>query len=396
VPGFGARASPFATMQNQSLSSTVPDPPAQVRARLRDLVGIWRFVFWGFAFWTGFALVFAVQYALMEAHLGRQVPFHRLVVAQLASWWPLAFLSPPLVAIVLRFRTPGGSRARALLLHSIGAVLFVLVAGACMGLSERLIPWDRQADGLLAAAKWGILGYLGPDLLLYVMIVAATEASAYAWESRQRAVAVATYERQLAEARLHVLSAQLQPHVLFNALHAISALVWQDPARADRLLARLGEMLRLTLRSGTQVETTLAEEVTLLQRYAEIQEARYGDRLRVSFDVEAGVRDALVPRLILQPLVENAIRHGVTRRIEPGQVDVRAWKGEGRLHLTVRDDGVGLRDGVPVREGVGLSITRARLSQLYGGEQRFALTPAPEGGAVCTLSIPLRIAPVQA
>jgi two-component system LytT family sensor kinase len=113
----------------------------------------------------------------------------------------------------------------------------------------------------------------------------------------------------------------------------------------------------------------------------------------VSFDVEAGVRDALVPRLILQPLVENAIRHGVTRRIEPGQVDVRAWKGEGRLHLTVRDDGVGLRDGVPVREGVGLSITRARLSQLYGGEQRFALTPAPEGGAVCTLSIPLRIAP---
>src|SRR6185312_3645112 len=107
---------------------------------------------------------FAVQYALMEAHLGRQVAFHRLVVSQLASWWPLAFLSPPLVAIVLRFRTPGGSRARALLLHSIGAVLFVLVAGACMGLSERLIPWDRQTDGLLAAAKWGILGYLGPDL----------------------------------------------------------------------------------------------------------------------------------------------------------------------------------------------------------------------------------------
>jgi len=383
-------------MQTQSLNSTVPDPPAQVRARLQDLVGLWRFVLWGFVFWTGFALVFAVQYALMEAHLGRQVAFHRLVVSQLASWWPLAFLSPPLVAIVLRFRTPGGSRARALLLHSIGAVLFVLVAGACMGLSERLIPWDRQTDGLLAAAKWGILGYLGPDLLLYVMIVAATEASAYAWESRQRAVAVATYERQLAEARLHVLSAQLQPHFLFNALHAISALVWQDPARADRLLARLSEMLRLTLRSGTQVETTLAEEVTLLQRYAEIQEARYGDRLRVSFDVEAGVRDALVPRLILQPLVENAIRHGVTRRIAPGQVDVRAWKGEGRLHLTVRDDGVGLRDGVPVREGVGLSITRARLSQLYGGEQRFALTPAPEGGAVCTLSIPLRIAPAQA
>jgi LytS/YehU family sensor histidine kinase len=217
----------------------------------------------------------------------------------------------------------------------------------------------------------------------------AAEAAAHSWESRQRAVAAATYARQLAEARLHVLSAQLQPHFLFNALHAISALVWEDPARADRLLARLSDMLRLTLRSGTRVETTLAEEVALLQRYAEIQEARYGDRLRVSFEVDARVRAALVPRLILQPLVENAIRHGVTRRITPGQVEVRAWEGGGRLNLTVRDDGVGL--GTTVREGVGLSITRARLRQLYGGEQRFALAPAPGGGAVCTLSIPLRL-----
>ena len=374
----------------------VPDPPALVPARLRDLVGVGRLFLWGFAFWTAFALVFAIQHALLGAHLGRHAPFHQVIISELASWWPLAFLTPPLVALVLRFRTPGGSIPRALVLHTLGAVLFTVVAGACMGLSESLVPWVHQPGGLLAAAKWGIVGYLGPDLLLYVMIVSAAEASAYAWESRQRAVAVATYERQLAEARLHVLSAQLQPHFLFNALHAISALVWQDPARADRLLARLSEMLRLTLRSGTRVETTLAEEVTLLQRYAEIQEARYGDRLRVSFDVDAGVREALVPRLILQPLVENAIRHGVTRRITPGQVDVRAWEGEGRLHLTVRDDGVGLRSDVPIREGVGLSITRARLHQLYGREQRFALTPRPEGGAVCTLSIPLRMAPAQA
>jgi two-component system LytT family sensor kinase len=151
-------------------------------------------------------------------------------------------------------------------------------------------------------------------------------------------------------------------------------------------------MLRITLRSGSRVETTLTEEVALLQRYAEIQETRYGDRLRVRFEVEAGVGDALVPRLILQPLVENAIRHGITRRITPGLVEVRAWRGEGRLHLTVRDDGVGLRSDAPVREGVGLSITRARLRQLYGAEQRFALAPGPQGGAVCTLSFPLRLA----
>ena len=264
----------------------VPDPPALVPARLHDLVRPGQLFLWGFAFWTGVAFVFAVQHALLGAHFGRPEPFHRVLIGEFASWWPLAFLTPPLVAVVLRFRRPGPPVFRTVALHAVGAVVFTVVAGALMGLSESLIPWGRQPDGPLAAAQWGVVGYLGPDLLLYVMIVAAAEASAYAWESRQRAVAVATYERQLVEARLHVLSAQLQPHFLFNALHAISALVWQDPARADRLLARLSEMLRLTLRSGTRVETTLAEEVTLLQRYAEIQEARYGDRLKVSFEVE--------------------------------------------------------------------------------------------------------------
>ena len=189
-----------------------------------------------------------------------------------------------------------------------------------------------------------------------------------------------------------MLSAQLQPHFLFNTLHAISALVWEDQARADRLLARLSEMLRMTLRSGTQVETTLAEEVALLERYAEIQETRYGDRLRVCIEIDAAVRGAMVPRLILQPLVENAIRHGITRRITPGRVGVRAWEAAGRLNLVVRDDGIGLPRGAP-REGVGLSITRARLAQLYGGAQRLELTSAPRGGTICALAIPLRLSP---
>jgi LytS/YehU family sensor histidine kinase len=261
-----------------------------------------------------------------------------------------------------------------------------------MGIFESLLPWAEPEGGLLATAFWGIVRYIGPDLLLYLLIVAAAQSAAHAWESRQRAIAAATYQRQLAEARLHVLSAQLQPHFLFNALHAISALIWEDPARADRLLARLSEMLRLTLRSSARVETTLSEELALLRRYAEIQEARYGDRLSVLFDVPSEVGEALVPRLILQPLVENAIRHGITRRITPGRVEVRAWRDEGRLHLTVRDDGVGLRRDAPVQEGVGLSITRARLRQLYGAEQRFALDSVPEGGALCTLSFPLRLA----
>jgi signal transduction histidine kinase len=318
-------------------------------------------------------------------------PFLRILAQELASWSPCALLTPPVVAMTLRVRRLGRSARRVVLFHLAGAVLFASLTGSLMGLAEYAIPWTPDRGGPLHAAWWALLGYLGFNLLFYVLIVAGTEAAAHAWESRRRALTAAVYARQLAEARLHVLGAQLQPHFLFNALHAISALVWEDQARADRLLARLSELLRLTLSSNTRVETTLAEELALLRRYAEIQEARYGDRLRVDFEIDPGVESALVPRLILQPLVENAIRHGVTRRITAGTVWVRARAGGGRLHLTVEDDGVGLGDAV--REGIGLSITRARLAQLYGREQGFVLERGAGGGALSRLRPPYRTSP---
>lgn len=374
------------------MTATAPvlDSPAEVRpARLQDLVGLGRLFLASLGFWIAVGLVFAGQFALMQLGSERRMPLHQLAVGELTSWVPCALLTPAIVAAALRVRAAGLSLPRVLLLHVIGAGLFVALGGALMGTLENLLPWTPSETALSAAGS-GILRYLGPDLLIYCQVVAATEAFAHAWESRRRGIAAATYARQLAEARLHVLSAQLQPHFLFNTLHAISALVYEDPPRAERLLARLSEMLRLTLRSGTRVETTLEEELALLRRYAEIQEARYGERLRVAFEVEPGVRGAMVPRLILQPLVENAIRHGITRRITPGRVDVRAWGGNGRLHLAVCDDGVGLPKSLT--EGVGLGITRARLLQLYGKEQRVDLRSPPDGGAVCALSIPLRLA----
>jgi signal transduction histidine kinase len=371
------------------MTAPILDGPEVRAARLHDLVSLRRLFLASVAFWAAVGLVFAGQFALMQLATDHRMPLHQLVVGELVSWVPCALLTPAIVAAALRVRAPGLSLPRVLLLHLLGAALFVLLGGALMGTVENLLPWTRP-ETALAAAGSGILRYLGPDLLIYCQVVAATEAFAHAWESRRRGIAAATYARQLAEARLHVLSAQLQPHFLFNTLHAISALIYQDPARAERLLARLSEMLRLTLRSGTRVETTLEEELALLRRYAEIQETRYGERLRVAFEVEPGVRGAMVPRLILQPLVENAIRHGITRRITPGRVDVRAWEGEGRLHLTVCDDGVGLPSSL--REGVGLGITRARLRQLYGTEQRVDLRSPPGGGAECALSIPLRLA----
>ncbi len=378
MPGVGARTSP--------LAMTHPDDPDLPIARLRDLVAPARLLLAGFGFWTAFALVFAIEYWLLAI----PEPFPRIVAGQLASWWPCALLTPPLAAATIRIRALRVSRPRAVLLHAMGAAAFVVVGGALMGASESLLPWSPAEGRMLAAARHGVIRYLGPDLLLYCMVVAATMAAAHAHESRRRGIAAATLARQLAEARLHVLSTQLQPHFLFNTLHAVSALIWEDQARADRLLARLSELLRLTLRSGNRAETTLEEELALLDRYVEIQETRYGDRLRIRIEAEPGARQAMVPHLILQPLVENAIRHGITRRTAPGRVDVVARAGGGHLHLTVRDDGVGLPSGRPVREGVGLGVTRARLRQLYGPAQSMELSAASGGGAICALTIPLR------
>ncbi|HKU63037.1 MAG TPA: histidine kinase [Gemmatimonadales bacterium] len=369
---------------------TRPDDSDLPIARLRDLVAPGRLFLAGFAFWTAFALIFTVEYWL----LGVPEPFLRIVGSQLASWWPCALLTPPLAAATIRVRALHPSRGRAILLHGAGAVGFVVVGGALMGAFESLLPWSEAPGGVIAAARHGVIRYLGPDLLLYCIVISATMAAAHAHESRRRGIAAATYARQLAEARLHVLSAQLQPHFLFNTLHAVSALIWEDQARADRLLARLSELLRLTLRSGNRVETTLEEELALLARYVEIQETRYGDRLRIRIEAEPEARQAMVPHLILQPLVENAIRHGITRRTAPGRVEVVARAGAGRLHLSVRDDGVGLPSGRPLREGVGLGVTRARLRQLYGAAQEIELSAADGGGAVCALSIPLRPAGV--
>ncbi|HEX8335221.1 MAG TPA: histidine kinase, partial [Pyrinomonadaceae bacterium] len=248
------------------------------------------------------------------------------------------------------------------------------------------------SGGNLAHYKWGnlprlVFANLDHRLLVYWIIVVISHAADYYQRYREG-------ELRASQAQLQALKMQLHPHFLFNALHSVSALIHADPDAADKMIARLGDFLRLTLDSAAAQEVTLKQELEFLNCYLDIERTRFRDRLTTHIDADPQVLDCVVPNLILQPIVENAIRHGVSQRAAHGHVEVRAERAGDRLRLEVRDNGRGLPEGAEAcrakQGGVGLANTRARLQQLYGGDFRFELRNAPAGGVVVTLEIPLR------
>ena len=188
---------------------------------------------------------------------------------------------------------------------------------------------------------------------------------------------------------------QLQPHFLFNTLNAIAALMHKDLRLADKMLARLGDLLRATLENPAAQEATLRQELAFLRPYLEIEQARLGSRLTVSTDVPVELLEAQLPFLVMQPLVENAIRHGIAPRVGPGRLDIRARRQNGRLSVEIADDGLGMPPNGCAREGIGISNTRARLRGLYGNEQSLDLERGPEGGVTATVTLPFREAPLS-
>lgn len=209
-------------------------------------------------------------------------------------------------------------------------------------------------------------------------------------EAAELRAEAAELNAQVTDARLNALRSQLNPHFLFNTLNAISTLVEEDPRGARRMIARLGDLLRHTLEGNAQ-EIPLARELEMLRLYLDIMEVRFQGKLELSIEAEASLDDALVPNLVLQPLVENAFRHGLAPMQSVGRVAVRVVRDNGDLLLTVRDNGAG--PSREVREGVGLANTRARLTQLYGARQRLVLTAAEGGGALVEVRVPYHTTP---
>jgi two-component system LytT family sensor kinase len=239
--------------------------------------------------------------------------------------------------------------------------------------------------------------YLDWEMMTYWAIVGLSHALLYYRESRARAVWSAQLETKLVEARLKTLQQQLHPHFLFNTLHAISSLMHKDVEAADRVLMQLSDLLRITLEHLGQQEVALEAELAALSKYLQIERTRFADRLVVRFDVQPETLETRVPSLLLQPLVENAIKHGVARKAGPGHIDISARREGDKLWLEVRDDGVGLSEDAltALQKGIGVSTTRARLQHLFGADFRFEFHRLSQGVAVI-VAIPWRLASAAA
>jgi two-component system, LytTR family, sensor kinase len=319
-----------------------------------------------------------------------------------------AVLTLPIFWMTRRFGGDRPTLERVLAFVVIGVVLAIAVDALLKVISRQVLPTPTLLASMLPQAprrlppSQPVRGLFSRfsflyDFMVYMVVLGAGLARNYIVryqtrqdEARRLQAEAAELHAQLADAQLNALRTQLNPHFLFNTLNAVSTLVDEDPPGARRMIARLSDLLRHTL-EGDEQEIPLARELEMLQRYLDIMEVRFQGKLEVSIETEASLDDALVPNLVLQPLVENAFRHGLALMQTVGRVAVRAVRDDGDLVLTVRDNGRG--PAKEVREGVGLTNTRARLTQLYGARQRLALIADEGGGALVEVRFPYHTTP---
>lgn len=347
-----------------------------------------------FAIATVVAVLYSLERYFYRRLLGQEVSLGQLVPAELVFTYLWALLTPLVMWMGRRFpvwgthhRETARHTLRNWIAQLVAVVSFVFVhvalftaASLVLADGSATVPASRLFSGYLAS--WFTL-----DSIVYCTLLAVFHALVYYRVSQDRALRASQLEARLAQAQLQVLRMQLQPHFLFNTLHTISALMHRDVKRADSMIAALSDLLRMSLRSVGVQEVELREELEFLQRYLEIMSLRFGDRLTVTLDIDPSVLDARVPTLVLQPLVENALRHGFGDSMRAGQVRVTVAPDGDMLRCEVVDNGRGIPQS-GAREGVGTSNTRARLRHLYGERFSLELSANPGGGARVSLAIP--------
>jgi len=344
-----------------------------------------------FLFWTLIGLSFASQFYLRSYKEGRSVSWGQAVSWSLGDWYVWALLSLPIIELARRFRFDGVKWGRSLAIHLVASASFSLLYMVARALVGQV---QSRLGGLTVSFSEAFSPLLVKtfhfNLLIYWVIVSVSHAFDYYRQVQERELRAVELEKRLAQAKLQALQMQLNPHFLFNTLHAISSLMHKDVEAADRMITRLSDLLRYALEGTSEQEVPLKQELAFLERYLEIEKTRFGDRLTVRMEIAPDALGAFVPNLVLQPLVENAIRHGIEPRARPGRIELRAGCENGKLKLEVRDNGVGLSANRGWKEGIGLSNTRARLQHLYGEGHRFEFDNAPDGGLIVRLELPLR------
>ena len=338
-----------------------------------------------FAVATIIAVLYSLERYFYSRLVGVPVSLSELVPAELIFTYTWALLTPLVMASAKRFPVWGRERTRNWAVQLTAMVGFVVLHVATFSIAMAALDSAVTVATLPKFFGQSLLSWTVLDALVFCAIVIVHHAVVYYRVSKDRALRASQLEARLAQAQLQMLRMQLQPHFLFNTLHSISALMHKDVRRADSMIVSLSELLRMSLQNIGAQEVPLQAELDFLQRYLEIMSVRFGDRLRVTIDVDPETRDARVPNLFLQPLVENSFRHGFGE-VGQGSIAISLRRDGDMLRCDVVDDGRGLRAGH--KEGVGLSSTRQRLAHLYGDRQTFSLRGGPGNGVHVTMSIP--------
>jgi two-component system LytT family sensor kinase len=338
-----------------------------------------------FGCWTLLALLFATQSLVYFAYSGTAVNSRRVIATTLTDWYLWAALTPAIAWLARRAPIVSPRWRSALLVHVPASIAVAVLKLALRFAIGRVVPLlATLAFPLILIAQFHL------NLTTYWVIAGLAHAVDYYRKYQERERRASQLEARLAQAQLEVLRMQLHPHFLFNTLHAISALVRSAPEAAERMIAQLSDLLRLTLDNIGRDTVPVKDEMEFVDRYLAIQQTRFGARLKVTQRVDPDVLDARVPSQILQPIVENAIRHGIGPRAGGGTVDIDVSTRNGDIVLRVSDNGCGLPVAGPaaLRPGVGLTNTQARLHEMYGRAARITLSNAVRGGLVAEIVIP--------
>jgi two-component system LytT family sensor kinase len=335
--------------------------------------------------WTVVGLGYFLSSAFAASAEGQPAaPWVRLLLFSVGTAWIWAALTPPVLWLTRNASLAPGHRARSAGVYALTGIGFFVASGVLewiLGLATGMVPAGRFWSTLLFEC-------LATRVLAYLAIVTLGRTAHYFGLYRTRQLHTSELESRLARTHLQVLKMQLQPHFLFNTLNAVAELVHTEPDAADLMITRLGRLLRLSLDNAGHQVVPLRQEIDFLRVYLDIEQVRFQDRLQIVWDVAPETLEGAVPTLLWQPVLENAIRHGVTPLPGRGRIVIASRREGDELVLEIRDNGTGLPAGGAPREGVGLRNIRERVDQLYGSRAVFRLAPAPGGGAIATLRLP--------